>query len=474
MNDLVTTSKPKNNIQVMQMARSQFMSVSKNTQIKWEAELRFAIQHLDKNDFLSQIAWSNQKSLQNAIVNVSAIGISLNPASKHAYLIPRKGVVCLDISYMGLIHLALSTGSITWVQAQIVRKNDEYINTGIDSKPDHKYQAFDLKARGEIVGVYCSVKTKNDDYLTEEMSIDDVWQIRDRSEAWKANKSGPWLTDVEQMIKKTVVKRASSYWPKVEMFQEAVNMLNAENGEGIEFEKEQQIDKRTRPGRNPNYLPANLKNVYLCTKEALDSEDMEVIKDIFMSFGEIEEQIAVTKCFSSKERKIINEYINNNITLEEKNLAAKQYYLGEEELNILQKYNWENRKTALPEAPSNSMWYGQPVKCAEAQAPKKAFLKTVSTNPIDEEIKGKTIKVNPIKHHPTQSTKSSKVTAFINESAMEVAQQKDNSYFEQIESCANINQLFKLSTILAQVPEGDERQQLMIAYNEKGRSFNKS
>jgi recombination protein RecT len=38
---------------------------------------------------------------------VAAIGITLNPASKLAYLVPRDGMVCLDISYMGLLHRAV-------------------------------------------------------------------------------------------------------------------------------------------------------------------------------------------------------------------------------------------------------------------------------------------------------------------------------------------------------------------------------
>ena len=311
-----------------------------------------------KNDFLAKIAWNNKSSLQNAIVNVSAIGISLNPANKHAYLVPRKGTVCLDISYMGLIHLALSTGSLVWVQAQIVRENDAYTNTGIDSKPLHEYKSFDLAARGKIVGVYCSVKTKDGDYLTEEMTADDVWAIRDRSEAYKAYERKktlcPWVTDVEQMIKKTVVKRASSYWPKVERFEEAIHILNNDLGEGIEFDKEQEAqDKRTRPGRNPNYLPGSLKNVYLHVKEAFDAEDMEVIKDIYLGFGEPEELIAVNKCFNSKERKAIGAYVNENSTLDEKNNAPKEYYLNEDELEVLIDYNWGNRQTALPEAPRN-------------------------------------------------------------------------------------------------------------------------
>ena len=84
------------------------------------AEMNYAIQLLNANSFCAGIAVKNPVSVQNALRNASAIGISLNPANKHAYLVPRSGSICLDISYMGLMHLAQSTGSIEWGQAKLV------------------------------------------------------------------------------------------------------------------------------------------------------------------------------------------------------------------------------------------------------------------------------------------------------------------------------------------------------------------
>lgn len=85
--------------------------------VTWAKESQFAIQYFQKNDYLAKTALANPTSAQNAIINVAAIGITLNPASKLAYLVPRDGMVCLDISYMGLLHLAQSTGSIKWGNA---------------------------------------------------------------------------------------------------------------------------------------------------------------------------------------------------------------------------------------------------------------------------------------------------------------------------------------------------------------------
>tara|TARA_R110002124_G_C8839675_1_gene505438 strand:+ start:112 stop:1077 length:966 start_codon:yes stop_codon:yes gene_type:complete len=199
-------------------------------EVKWEQESQFAIQALS-NEYCANAVMSNPASLQNAIINVAAVGISLNPALKHAYLVPRavkKGqapVICLDISYMGLLHIAMQSGSIKWGQAKIVYANDTYINNGIDKAPTHNQDTFS-KDKGPVIGVYCTVKTPDGDYLTEEMDVDALHKVEASSKA--AN--GPWKTWREEMQRKTVVKRASKYWPKIERLSHAIEALNYHEG----------------------------------------------------------------------------------------------------------------------------------------------------------------------------------------------------------------------------------------------------
>ena len=61
--------------------------------ITWQKEQQFAIQAFQKNGYLAKVAMGNPSSAQNAIINVAAIGITLNPAAKLAYLVPRDGGV---------------------------------------------------------------------------------------------------------------------------------------------------------------------------------------------------------------------------------------------------------------------------------------------------------------------------------------------------------------------------------------------
>lgn len=220
-----------------------FRNVSSNELIKWEKESQFAIQQLQNNSFAQGVAMKNQTSLQNAIINVSAIGISLNPANKHAYLVPRDNSICLDISYMGLKHLAEKSGAIEWLQAKIVYANDVYTNNGVDKAPTHKQNTFGEK--GEVIGAYCVVKLPNGDYLTEEMDRAKLDEVRatSKSTSGKGASYSPWNTFPEEMMRKTVVKRAAKYWPspkgEMDAFNKAVDVINEH--EGLEKEPEEMI-----------------------------------------------------------------------------------------------------------------------------------------------------------------------------------------------------------------------------------------
>lgn len=215
-----------------------FTQVCVDKSISFQREYEFALQILYGNDYSRKLALGNPQSVRNAITNVAAIGLSLNPAKKQAYLVPRKGGICLDISYLGLIELAASSGSVRWVKAELVRAADKLTLNGFDKPPHHAFDPFS-RDRGEIVGVYCVAKTSDGDYLTDTMSIDEVNAIRDRSEAWKAyvssKKSCPWVTDPGEMIKKTITKRSSKMWPKTERLDQAVHYLNTEADQGIDF-----------------------------------------------------------------------------------------------------------------------------------------------------------------------------------------------------------------------------------------------
>lgn len=230
--------------------KDSFASVLTDRSIVFDREAEFALQVLYGNKYAMDIAMNNRGSLIAAVVNIAAIGISLNPAKKQAYLVPRDGKICLDISYMGLLDLAIDSGSIRWGQAELVYETDLFELVGVDKEPIHKRAPFS-RNRGEIVGAYVVVKTPEGDYLTTAMSVDEINEIRDRSSAWKAwiskKKSCPWLTDWGEMAKKTVVKRAYKYWPKTERLDTAIHHLNTDGGEGLAVIEQQTQSRGALP-----------------------------------------------------------------------------------------------------------------------------------------------------------------------------------------------------------------------------------
>ncbi|HHE5967879.1 TPA: recombinase RecT [Citrobacter braakii] len=251
-----------------------FVGAVTDQSVTWAKESQFAIQYFQRNDYLAKTALSNPTSAQNAIINVAAIGITLNPASKLAYLVPRDGMVCLDISYMGLLHLAQSTGSIKWGQCKLVYSNDTYESNGLDTAPTHKYNAFG--DRGEVVGGYCTVKTADGDYLTEEMSLAEI----KATEATSKAKNGPWKNFWEEMARKTIVKRASKYWPRAERLDNAIHVINEDEGifqEPVMPHKSEE-DIREDERRKKQEV---IDHVQTLCDEMAQAENMDDLKRIF-------------------------------------------------------------------------------------------------------------------------------------------------------------------------------------------------
>lgn len=217
-------------IQFVKQQEPLFVGALTDSSLTWAKECQFAIQLFQRNQKLAETAVANPTSAQNAIINVAAIGISLNPASKLAYLVPRDGMVCLDISYMGLLHIAQSAGVIKWGQCKLVHASDQYETLGLDKAPAHKYAPFATPdERGPVIGGYCTVKTADGDYLTEEMSYAEIEEIRKVSKAGSSVK-GPWVNFWSEMARKTIVKRAYKYWPRADRLDNAVDVLNENEG----------------------------------------------------------------------------------------------------------------------------------------------------------------------------------------------------------------------------------------------------
>lgn len=241
-------------------AEAQFMQIAaaSGNVVNYQKEASFAIQAIEKSEYLQKCSPS---STRNAVVNVASVGLSLNPAMKLAYLVPRDGLCCLDISYIGLVKIATDTGSVNVVKAEIVRANDDFEYMGPFMHPRHKFNPFaSSEQRGDVLGAYSIAKLANGETLIETLSMEEIAKIRAKSKA----KSGPWFEWFDEMVKKSVLKRAYKMWPTTERLSKAVEVLNEH--EGIEI-----IEGVA--SKSPGTMPVNELEDYKARINAAETKD---------------------------------------------------------------------------------------------------------------------------------------------------------------------------------------------------------
>ena len=155
------------------------------------------------------------QSFLGAMMNAAQLGLEPNTPLGQAYLIPfenrKKGVTeCqFQIGYKGLIDLAYRSGEVKMIDAQTVYENDEFeYELGMDPVLKHKPARTN---RGNPIYFYATFKLTNCGQGFQVMSIEDV---REHAKKYsKTYNNGPWQTNFEEMVKKTVLKKLLKYAP---------------------------------------------------------------------------------------------------------------------------------------------------------------------------------------------------------------------------------------------------------------------
>jgi recombination protein RecT len=153
------------------------------------------------------------ESLMRCLLDLSAFG--LEPDGRRAHLIPYKDQCTLVIDWKGLAELAMRSGIIAKLHADIVCEGDEFeFNLGEVTK--HKVDF--RKPRGEMYAAYALAQTKTGEVFACVLSKDEVEAVRKRS---RAGTSGPWVSDYNEMAKKTAFRRLSKWLPLSAEFRDA-------------------------------------------------------------------------------------------------------------------------------------------------------------------------------------------------------------------------------------------------------------
>lgn len=113
--------------------------------------------------------------------------------------------------YRGMLSIARRSGEIASVVAEIVHEKDEFdLEYGLEPKLTHK--PFIDGDPGPMRGAYCVVRFKGDgvEPLIKYMPKSEIDKHRNRS---KASSYGPWVTDYDEMAKKTVFRSVFKWLP---------------------------------------------------------------------------------------------------------------------------------------------------------------------------------------------------------------------------------------------------------------------
>ena len=200
--------------------------------LNFNREANFALQILEGNNYLLK---ATPESIKNAIVNVSLTGLSLNPALKYAYLVPRvskeKGLqLVLDISYIGMIKILTDAGAVKNVDADVICQNDKYdFRKGTESYLKH---SISLGDRGDVIGAYAIAYFRDGGSQFVVMNMDELHKVRATSESYKNEKTrsySPWENWADEMYKKTCLKRLFKLLPRTDFSEQLIAAVSAEH-----------------------------------------------------------------------------------------------------------------------------------------------------------------------------------------------------------------------------------------------------
>jgi recombination protein RecT len=179
--------------------------------------VRLAITMLRRNEALQKCT---PLSIMACVVEIAQLGLEPEGVLGHAYMVPFGDQCTLIVGYRGFIHLMYQSGVVTEVSSEIVRKADKFQRVlGTERQLVHVPAAIPEKDdERNWIGAYAVARflgsaTPAFEYL-ERVKI---YQARARSRGYqkymKDGKSTPWVTDAEEMWKKTPVRRLAKRMP---------------------------------------------------------------------------------------------------------------------------------------------------------------------------------------------------------------------------------------------------------------------
>jgi recombination protein RecT len=240
-----------------------------------ERILKVALVAASRNPLLLEC---DAMSILRSVMSSSQLGLEPDGPLGSAYLVPFKNKngrmeAQLIVGYRGLIDLARRSGQIVSIEAHVVREKDKF-ECSFGLEPVLKHVPDWSDDPGKQIAVYAVAKLKDGGVQAEVMTKHEVDAIRKRS---RAGNFGPWVTDYEEMSRKTVVKRLAKYLPISVELSQALEVDNAtDTGELTVMDVEIKEAGDVQPPE-----PAASKSDAIAEKLGVSAEDQELIDGLW-------------------------------------------------------------------------------------------------------------------------------------------------------------------------------------------------
>jgi len=241
----------------LQAIAPKFRHVLTDPSIKWAVEKQHALAVINKSKDLKACT---PESLGNAILQAASMGLTLNPIMQHVYLIPRRArakakgeswadynaanipmIATATPSYRGMSHLAVKSGSVLDIAAEIVFKSDLFEYYGPTEKPLYQLNVKGTHNEIDAIFVFAVARLHHGLIRSAYMDRETTQRIRTMSEVpdglmWHPDKM--WT----EGWRKALIKRMFKTLPiNSDSLANAIDISNQFEGSIIEGEKAEQI-----------------------------------------------------------------------------------------------------------------------------------------------------------------------------------------------------------------------------------------
>jgi recombination protein RecT len=176
-----------------------------------------------------KLATCKPESLLAAMMTCAQLGLEPNDPRALAYLIPYGSECQLIIGWRGYIELAMRSGMVTSIQAQVVYERDQFeYEQGLELKLRH-IPYLGMEDRGKLIAAYAIAVMSNGSKAVVVLSKRDIDRARASSSGVKSGRATPWDDWYDAMAMKTAVRKLAKFMPQSPEFARALEADDAKS-----------------------------------------------------------------------------------------------------------------------------------------------------------------------------------------------------------------------------------------------------